>query len=274
MTTSTNNQWFDLLESHKYLMQPKTFALLSEQYISFTNNDCPAIADQRITCIPMIECEEELIDVSQQQNPRIKVMNDQDLLLAHESVGDIDQRSPRHMFMRKSVYEALLKMVDELDRLAPSFGYESDELCIKLFEGLRDLETQKILFDSKLQSMRENNPSISYEEAYQETCKWVSPYINNVPTHSTGAAVDIHLWNNKTEQFCDMGRFNSGANTASTFSSDESITEEQIKHRFLFLVAATEAGLTNYVFEFWHYSLGDKYACYWNNIQTALYDSL
>jgi D-alanyl-D-alanine dipeptidase len=248
--------------------------LVSAQLQSFTEHNCPAIADQRIIQIPIIECGEELIDLSQECHPRISVMNEQDLILAHECIDDIDQRSPSHTFVRKSVYDALIKMLDQLDRLAPHFGYESGELCIKLFEGLRDLETQKIVFDKCLHGIMQNNPSLSYEKAYQETCKWVSPYINNIPTHSTGAAIDIHLWNNKTQQFCPMGRFNSGAKTAPTFSTDEVITEEQIKHRFLFLIAATEAGLTNYVFEFWHYSLGDRYASYWNTLPNACYNSL
>lgn len=71
-----------------------------------------------------------------------------------------------------------------------------------------------------------------------------------------------------------MKRFNAGEYTAPTFSTHESITDEQIKNRFLFLVAATEAGLTNYVYEWWHYSFGDRYDCYWRKSQTyAIYDA-
>lgn len=42
---------------------------------------------------------------------------------------------------------------------------------------------------------------ISREEAESEASKWVSPYKNNVPVHSTGAAIDIRLWDNVQAPF-------------------------------------------------------------------------
>jgi D-alanyl-D-alanine dipeptidase len=252
-------------------MANSTYTIILKQYSSSIFYP-PTIADRCITCIPLHDCGEELIDIATIKHARISVMNDDDILLAHEREDDIDYRSPKHSFVRKSVYLALEHMILELDRLAPHFGYEPGELCIRLFEGLRDLETQKILFDGCLLKIRQQNPSLSYSEAYNETCKWVSPYIMNIPTHSTGAAIDIHLWSDKVQCFCEMGRFNAGEYTAPTFSTHPSITAKQIKNRFLFLVAATEAGLINYTFEWWHYSLGDRYASYWRNQPFAIYN--
>lgn len=114
--------------------------------------------------------------------------------------------------------------------------------------------------------------------AEQETAKWVSPYKNNVPVHSTGAAVDIGLWDNKMEDFLDMGTF--GAiwgknNNAPTFS--ENTTDNQKRNRLYCLVAAETVGLTNYLYEFWHFSSGDRYEAYWNkdlNEKRAIYGSI
>ncbi len=267
-----NDQWLHLFERHKNHISPHTFYLVLEQYQSFKRNDCPTIADPKIIKIPIIECGEELIDVSKANHPRISVMNEEELILAHQCPEDIDPRSSGHIFVRKSVYKSFVRMLDELDRLSPLFEYEAGDLCIKVFEGLRDLETQKILFDKCLHSIMQKNSSLTYAQAYNQTCTWVSPYINNVPTHSTGAAVDFHVWSNKKQQFCSMGRFNVGNSSAPTFS--DSLTEEQITNRFLLIIAATEAGLTNYVYEWWHYSHGDRYACYWQTASNAWYNSL
>lgn len=160
--------WEELFEIHKQIISPTTYQMIRAQYTAVLENNAPVIAEPRITSIAIIECDEELVDIAQKAHPRISVMSDQDLLLAHECEKDIDQRSPRHSFVRKSIYESLEHMIAELDRLAPYFGYESGELCIKLFEGLRDLETQKIVFDKCLHNIMQQNPSLSYDEATEK----------------------------------------------------------------------------------------------------------
>lgn len=87
---------------------------------------------------------------------------------------------------------------------------------------------------------------------------------NNIPVHSTGAAIDIRLWDTKNEQFVDMGSFGViwGVNaSAPTFSED--LTDEQKSNRLFALIAATQAGLVNYSYEYWHFSYGDRYASFW-----------
>jgi D-alanyl-D-alanine dipeptidase len=156
-------------------------------------------------------------------------------------------------------------MIVYLDNLSEYFGYEKGSLIIHVFEGLRDIKTQKKLFDEKFNTILKNNCNLSQEEAYIETCKWVSPYIDNVPAHATGGAVDIILWDDKQKKYCDMGRFNVGGNEAPTFSQSSRLTSEQKNNRLLFYCAATEAGLVNYAYEWWHFSINDKYATYWKN---------
>lgn len=254
--------WTELL-SVRLTADDKASDLIKRQHQSALDNCIPRIADAYIKQIPIKENHEELVDIATCGNLRISIMSEAELLLAHDFPGDIDPRSPRYSLVRKSVYEALERMIDELDVLAPEFGYKKGCLQIKLFEGLRDLAMQKQLFDEKMASILKEHPGISQQDAYNETCKWLSPYINNVPVHSTGAAVDIHLWNDETKSFCYMGRFNTSGVTAPMFSEDGKVSDEQKKNRLLFLIAATRAGLTNYPNEFWHYSLGDRYAAYW-----------
>ena len=205
-------------------------------------------------------------------------MDGEELLKAHYCAEDIDPRSENYSKMRKSVFLALERMIIELDQLAPFFGYTPGDLEIRVFEGLRDMATQKELFDTCLAGILKNNPEISQEAAYQETSKWISPYINNVPTHTTGAAIDMHLFNNTTNSFCNMGRFNRGI-VGPTFMHHNSLTEEQCNNnRLLFLMAATKADLTNYVYEFWHDSMVKIDAAYWRETNPelciAIYNSL
>lgn len=272
--TSVCANWQGDLDVYRATMGEQAYALLSKQYQAFACGQSLAIADPIIKQIPIVENYEQVVDVVSMHHDRIAVMNDEELLLAHECADDIDTRSPQHGTMRSSLFYALESMIKELDKLAVDFGYEVGFLEIKVFEGLRDLATQKELFNSKMEIIMANNPGMMHEQAYAETSKWVSPYIDNVPPHSTGGAIDIHLWNNATQSFCDMGRFNKGGSVAPTFSTDTAINKEQQKNRLLFLIAATRAGLTNYSFEFWHFSLGDRYAAYWRNEVCARYESL
>lgn len=272
-TQSFAISWTELL-SVRLTADDKASDLIQRQYQAACNNSIPRVADQCIKQIPIKENHEELVDIATCGHARISIMSEAELLMAHDAPGDIDPRSARYSLVRKSVYHALERMIDELDILAPEFGYKKGCLQIKLFEGLRDLAMQKQLFDEKMASILKENPNMNEQDAYNETCKWLSPYINNVPVHSTGAAVDIHLWNAETKTFCYMGRFNTSGATAPMFAEDEKITDEQKKNRLLFLIAATRAGLTNYPNEFWHYSLGDRYAAYWRESNSELRCSL
>jgi len=125
--------------------------------------------------------------------------------------------------MRASVFRKLQGMIDQLDQLAIYFGYEPGQVYILVFEGLRDLGTQKMLFDKKLEEILLLNPDMSFEMAEKETAKWVSPVKNKTPVHSTGAAVDIRLWDNKNNYFLDLGSFGviwGDSQLASTFSEE------------------------------------------------------
>ena len=255
------SNWDNLLKDYREVMGDDTYQFINKQYQEYILGNAPAIVDSRVKQIEIIDCGEPMVDIKSVNNTRIGVMEGDLLLKAHSRPEDIDPRAENYSYVRLGVYDALCRMTKELDLLAPHFSYEVGDLEIKLFEGLSDLETQKILFDSSVARILKNNPNMTEQEAYDETCKWVSPYINNVPVHSTGAAVDIALYSKKADKFCDMGKFNSGGIAAPIFS--EEISLDQQKNRLLFLIAATRAGFTNYLNEFWHFSYGDRYASYW-----------
>ncbi len=236
-----NLSWQDIVE--RYGRHP----LIDRQ---LANPKPPHIADVEIKSIPLTLAEEPFVDVATEKNPRIQML-------------EAAERSPNASKMRQSLYERLEQTVRYLDELAPSFGYRPGQVSIRVYEGLRDIQTQETLFNNKLAMIRKEHPELSLEDAEKETAKWISPYKDNIPVHSTGAAVDIRLWDEDSKQCLDMGLFGAiwGPNElAPTFSPG--ITDTQKKNRYYLLLAAAKADLTNYPYEYWHYSYGDKYASY------------
>jgi D-alanyl-D-alanine dipeptidase len=252
--------WKTAIDQKRNCMSQTVYELIVSQCDAIQNNNAPKIADPAIKNIPIQECNESLINVDLMCNKRIAMLPE-----LHNTLSP-NHRSPftSASKMRRGVFVRLEHMLENIDKLAPQFGYQPGHIHIKIFEGLRDLSTQKMLFDSKAKEIQEANPALSAQEVFEQTCKWVSPVINNVPVHSTGAAVDIRLWDSQNQEFLDMGPFGViwGDNPiAPTFSSN--LTPNQINNRLLTLIAAAQAGLVNYVYEYWHFSSGDRYASYW-----------
>lgn len=266
--------WNEVLESHKELLSD--ISIVAKQYEAFSKLEAPTIVDSRIKEIPICENHEDLIDLRLLNLERISMLPQPSKPFEGSA---FNSGLPNASKIRASVFLKLQGMIWQLDNLAGYFGYEPGQVDILVFEGLRDLGTQKMIFEKKLEEILLLNPDMSFEMAEKETAKWISPVKNNIPVHSTGAAVDIRLWDNKNNCFLDLGSFGvlwGDSQLAPTFS--EGITDAQKNNRLYCLIAAERAGLTNYVYEWWHFSLGDRYDVYWKDqdIQEriALYGSV
>lgn len=251
--------WNELIDQHKGILRDDS--IVQQQYKHFTLSHAPAIADPIIKAIPIHENGEECVDLRTIQHARIHMLPEPEVPFEspYFNSGLINASK-----MRSTVFAKLEEMVKALDELAPEFGYEIGQIDIKVFEGLRDIIVQQQLFEERVRGILLGHPDLTLEMAEQEAAKWVSPYKNNIPVHATGAAIDIRLMDSKTDTFLDMGDFGMiwGDNVhAPTFSED--ISDVQKRNRFYCLAAADKAGLTNYVYEFWHFSFGDRYDAYW-----------
>lgn len=199
------------------------------------------IADEKVKSVDIYPVYEEIIDLLEINNVRIKPLSKLD----HQYKNTYEGFSK----VRLGVYNKLLKMLEILP----------NDIGIAYFEGLRPLWKQKEYFDDKFKEVLEN---INDKDlAYQETSKHISPFIDNIPAHTTGAAIDITLFRIKDskEILLNMGMFDTiyGPNPQQeTFS--ENTTIEQRKNRLILFEAAAIAGFVNYGFEWWHYSYGDK----------------
>lgn len=241
-----------------------------------------AISDPRVKAVPIIESGEKTVD--------IRYWQIEDSLKSRRSDPDFYNRltllpdptkkfeSPDHNagfvesgIVRQSVFDRLKRALLFFDANGEEYGFIPGQIGIKVFEGLRSIETQRTLFENKLDEIRSNNPEWSLEELTLETGKWVSPVVNNVPPHSTGAAVDIRLWDTIYNEFIDLGKFgviwgpNPEAVTVSTL-----ITDQQRENRKFLVECMSDAGFVNYDYEWWHFSYGDQYWGYMKG-KSAMY---
>jgi D-alanyl-D-alanine dipeptidase len=232
--------------------KPWSFPIVNEQ-ISSSIMYLP-IADDAVKAISIEDSDEELFDLFNTNNSRLKP-----LATFHTK---FNPGYDGYSKIRLGVYEKLLRM---LEVLPTSIG-------IAYFEGFRPLYKQKEYFDEKMRELLLTIKDI--EVVYQEAAKQFSPFINNIPTHATGAAIDITLFSITGEQneLLDMGKFDVsfGPNDQQeTFS--ENTTEKQRKNRLILLDTAIKAGLVNYGYEWWHYSYGDKMWAYVKKQKAAIY---
>ena len=69
------------------------------------------------------------------------------------------------------------------------------------------------------------------EKAYSEASKFVSPFIDNIPTHCTGAAIDMTLFRVQRSGYhlLEMGKFR-GKSPGRNFFSEYKLSREGKPH--------------------------------------------
>jgi D-alanyl-D-alanine dipeptidase len=214
------------------------------------------IADPRILQIPIHDNGEDMIDLKSQTEitygPSPEIPNNQD-----------------YTKLRKTVYN---KLRDAQASLPKGLRF-----CI--YEGYRSLSLQEMLFEARFLTIKNLQPTWSYDQIFDETIKLVSPITNkdgsqNIPPHSTGGAVDIYLVTEDGEAI-DMGIHPQDwmQDTEGQLSLTESlaISSEARLNRQIMGNALKAVGFINYPTEYWHWSYGDRYWAYFRNFPAALY---
>ncbi len=210
-----------------------------------------------ITQIKIEECGEQLVDLIAIRNQRIVPLINFD---ARYNAGHSDFGK-----VRKGLYERLLRLL----------SYLPDNVGLAVFEGYRPLWKQKEYFEKKFKELVQQSADKNLDAIYNETCKFVSPYIDNIPVHCTGAAIDFMLFyinQDGSTALLDLGKFGVifGPNDQ-TQTLAANITDEQRKNRLMLLEAAAKAGLVNYGYEWWHFSYGDRAWAYVEKQEKAMY---
>lgn len=209
------------------------------------------------TLIPIAECGEPLVDVGAQGG----------LLVGPPP--EIPETEPDYRWVRKGVYERLLRVQARLPR----------GLSLRLYEGLRSLRIQAQLFEEEKQRVAHAHPQFTPEQVHEHATILISPPVHldgtlNIPPHSTGAAVDVEIvdaqgrvidfgmeakdWVRVASEFCETRR-------------EEGLTAAQRANRLMLCELMEAEGFVNYVREWWHYSYGDRYWAWVSGASCAIY---
>lgn len=253
--------WREQILRQRDIVSFDTWDLIQTQLDAARNERIPKIASDQIKAIEIVESDEELVDIRDRPNPRIQMLPDPLVTFGSPECNSGFKEVSK---VRKSVYESLEKMVEEFDRIGSRFGFQKGQISLRVFEGLRSVSTQKRLFDEQCVKVKEAHPNFDESEVIAEASKYVSPVKGNVPAHSTGGAIDLRLYDEKNKKLLDMGVFGViwESNTKSqTFS--QGINSQQLLNRLMLYIAASNSGLVNYPYEYWHFSTKDRYACYY-----------
>ncbi len=214
------------------------------------------IADPEILAIPIVECNEPLVDVK----------NSDELLYGPPPESDLT--APYYTKMRKSVFEKLCQAQKELP----------DGMRFRLAEGFRSLPVQAIIFEQTYQRVLVRLPQGTAAELFRETTRLVSPVTHldgtkNIPPHSTGAAIDVEIVT-RSGALLNMGMTAAEWNSVNPdlcLTDCDLIDDEAKQNRRLLHDVMQAQGFINYPTEWWHFSYGDRYWAYHCKEKMAIY---
>jgi zinc D-Ala-D-Ala dipeptidase len=217
------------------------------------------IADPEILAVPIVECEEPLIDIKDHDE------------LRYGPPPECELTATCYTKMRKTVYEKLCQAQKQLPK-----GWR-----FQLYEGFRSLNVQKMLFEQEYNRAIARNPNQNHQEYFKEATKRVSPVINldgsnNIPAHNTGGAIDIEIMMDNGK-LVDMGMAAKDWGDAIPelcFTDYTGISEPAKRNRKLLFDILTVHGFINYPTEWWHFSYGDRYWGYHQKVKRAIYGSV
>ncbi|HAT8666474.1 M15 family metallopeptidase [Legionella pneumophila] len=216
----------------------------------------PDINEKKINGISIRENNEPLVDLKEQQE------------LAYGPPPDTPLTQNDYTKLRKTVYEKLCLAQKQLPN-----GWK-----FRIYEGLRSLNVQKILFDEHYSKLRLKNSNKSEEELFKEASLLIAPVSffkggPNIPPHSTGGAVDLEVIGSNGN-LIDFGMaikdwYKVDPDICETYS--QNISAEVFQNRKILLDIMYEHDFVNYPREWWHFSYGDRLWAFLKGKQEAIY---
>ncbi|WP_328768687.1 M15 family metallopeptidase [Streptomyces sp. NBC_00286] len=207
------------------------------------------MSDPKIAAIPVVDCDEPLLDVR-----------------LHEPFPiDVDARRNDASGAFAHLREGVLTRLLDAQKLLP------DSIHLLFVEGYRPPALQRSYFEGYADELRSNNPDWTPEQLRAAASRYVSP--PEIAPHSAGAAVDLTLVTAAGQEL-DMGtRVNASPEESegACYTAAPNIGPEARANRQLLVDALTAAGLVNYPTEWWHWSYGDRYWALATGAEHAVY---
>ena len=209
-----------------------------------------------IQAIPVDESHEPLVDITESSG------------LGVGPPPECPETEPDYCWVRQGVR----------DRLIQAQALLPDGIYLRLYEGYRSPAVQQMLFANHLAQVKQDQPDLGEQQAYLEATQLVSAPTrpdgtDNIPPHSTGAAVDVELVDEGGTvldfgmEIADWGRV-----PLALCERDCAGLSERAQHNRQHLLDVMQhVGFVNYPQEWWHFSYGDQFWAYTAGQPSAIY---
>ena len=168
-----------------------------------------------------------------------------------------------------AIREGVLKKLIKADNVLKSID---ENLFLVVLEGYRSLERQKEQFDEVLKTLKAQGLK-DRNALYEEAHKMIA--VPNVAGHPTGGAVDVCIFDRRTNEMLDFGTkwkaFDDGKKIY-TFSPEVDFVA--INNRMLLKRVMEVVGFYQFPGEWWHFSYGDKEWAAASGKKQALYSQV
>lgn len=177
---------------------------------------------------------------------------------------DMEPYTGDRVFVRKQLAEKLVK-VNELVK------EDNPDCKILVTYGYRSPEVQQKYFSERLADVNSKFPEKTDAEKI-ELAHAMSAHPDSAG-HTCGAAIDISIWDSKTETEWDMGsqiaQFDEKAETL--FAE---LTEVQKNNRLYLQSIMMKENFAPFLGEWWHFSYGDKEWAFFYDEPNAIYNTV
>jgi D-alanyl-D-alanine dipeptidase len=191
---------------------------------------------------------------------------DKDIKFGHnytKSTNDMAEYFNSSISAREKVVKKIAKANKNLKK------YNKD-LVLYITYGYRLLEIQIKKFNEEFKKLDNN---ISEKKRMEIAHKKIA--VPKVAGHPTGGAIDVTIFNKKTNKFLDMGceisDFSSSADKLRNTYSEE-INKIQKNNRLLLHDLLVEQEFCPFYEEWWHFSYGDKEWAWFYKKEKAIYE--
>jgi D-alanyl-D-alanine dipeptidase len=205
------------------------------------------LSDDRVTSVPVIDCQEILCD-----------LRDVDAVRMDERLADT---YGAYAHIRAGIADRLVAAQTLLPR----------GLRLLVVEGYRPIALQRRYFNDFCARVRDDHPEWTAEHVHEYASGHIAP--PDYAPHVAGAAVDLTV--------CEEDGVGLPMGTPVNASPDESgsarytastaISPEARANRNILSGVLTAVGLVNYPTEWWHWSYGDRYWAFVNGRPAARY---
>ena len=141
-------------------------------------------------------------------------------------------------------------------------------------EGYRPPALQRQYFEEYKDELRLKYPEWTEDRVHTEASKYVAP--PEIAPHGTGGAVDLTMCTSDGDEL-DLGTAVNDSPEASgnrCFTASRDISADARRNRQTLVAALSEAGMVNYVTEWWHWSFGDRYWAFSTKASSTRYGAV